>query len=121
LFLPGLFVVVLPDVWMHGVTASPTFAAADQGQQRERQKQSMGVVDRAMYKFGQLVFGSQSVRLFTFVYLLVLHLLVFGSLMRMTHHSSNQLYEHQQSVLDSRHDAMGVLHHEKAAAATRLP
>ena len=92
-----------------------------QGQQRERQKQSMGVADRAMYKFGQLVFGSQSVRLFTFVYLLVLHLLVFGSLVRMTHHSSNQLYEHQQSVLDSRHDATGVLHHELTAVAPRLP
>ena len=80
----------------------------------------MDVADRAMYKFGQLVFGSQSVRLFTFVYLLILHLLVFGSLVRMTHHSSNQLYEHQQSVLDSRHDAMGVLHHEKIALP-RLP
>ena len=80
----------------------------------------MGIVDRALYKFGHLVFGSQSVRLFTFVYLLILHLLVFGSLVRMTHHSSNQLYEHQQSVLDSRHDAMGMLHHERTVTP-RLP
>ncbi len=72
----------------------------------------MGVADKAMYKFGQLVFGSQGVRLFTFVYLVALHLLVFGSLVRMTHHSSGQLYEHHQSVLDSKHDAMGVMHHE---------
>ena len=71
-----------------------------QGQQKERQKQAMGPVDRAMYMFGQLVFGSQSARLFTFFYLAAMHLLVFSSLMRMTHHSSHALYEHQQGVLD---------------------
>jgi hypothetical protein len=83
----------------------------------ERQKQHMGVADRAMYNFGNLVFGSQSVRLFTFVYLIFLHLLVFGSLVRMTHHSSSQLYEHQQSVLDSKHTAMGVMHHDEQVSS----
>lgn len=72
----------------------------------------MGYVDKAMYKFGQLVFGSQGARLFAFTYIVVLHALVFGSLMRMTHNSSSQLYEHQQAVLDHRHDVMGHLHHD---------
>jgi hypothetical protein len=51
---------------------------------------------QAMFMFAQLVFGNQSARLFTFVYLSVIHLLVFSLLLRMTHHSSNQLYAHQQ-------------------------
>ena len=78
-----------------------------------------------MYMFGQLVFGSQSGRLFTFGYLVVMHLLVFASLMRMTHHSSGQLYCHTQSVLGdrARHDVTAVLHHGAKAvtAAGKLP
>ena len=57
---------------------------------------SLPVPMQAMFMFAQLVFGNQSARLFTFVYLSVIHLLVFMLLLRMTHHSSNQLYEHQQ-------------------------
>lgn len=83
-----------------------------QGQQKERQKKQLGVVDKMMYTFGQLVFGNQSARLFTFGYIAVLHLLVVASLMRMTHHSSGALYQHQQDVLDSRHDVTAALHHE---------
>ena len=82
-----------------------------QGQQKEAEKKRMGMADKAMYVFGQLVFGSQPARLATFTYLLFLHLLVFACLMRMTHHSSGQLYEHTQAVMDNRHDVTAALHH----------
>jgi hypothetical protein len=62
-----------------------------------------------MYHFGQLVFGSNAGRLFTFVYLMLLHLLVFTSVSRMTHHSSHALYSHQQALV--RHDLTASLHH----------
>jgi hypothetical protein len=62
----------------------------------------------------------QGARLGTFVYLVILHLLVVGSLMRMTHHSSQALYGHQQAILDnSRHDFTAALHHEPVAAAAQ--
>jgi hypothetical protein len=61
----------------------------------------------------------QGARLGTFVYLVILHLLVVGSLMRMTHHSSQALYGHQQAILDhSRHDFTAALHHEGPSVAT---
>lgn len=86
-----------------------------QGQQRERQRSNLHFADKLMYMFGQLVFGSQGARLGTFLYLVVMHLLVVGSLMRMTHHSSSQLYEHQQIILDGRHDVTALMHHEAPA------
>ncbi len=101
------FPVPLPPLSQHAHTHTssppcPSFPASPlpQGQQRERQKLAMGAVDKAMYMFGQLVFGSQPARMFTFFYITVMHLLVFLSLMRMTHHSSGQLYEHQQGMLE---------------------
>ncbi|PNH04179.1 Protein CASP [Tetrabaena socialis] len=81
-------------------------------QQKERQKSSMGLVDKAMYMLSQLVYGNSAARLFAFVYLALMHALVFASLMRMTHHSSNQLYAHTQAVLDNRHDTTAAMHHE---------
>lgn len=89
-------------------------------QQKERQKTSMGFADKAMFMFAQLVFGNQSARLFTFVYLSIIHLLVFSLLLRMTHHSSNQLYEHQQTVLDNRHQVTVTMHHNDPVQS-RLP
>lgn len=75
-----------------------------------------------MYLFGQLVFGSQSARLFAFCYLSIMHLLVFTSLMRMTHHSSHALYSHSQAILDNRHDLTATMHHEDVPArSSRLP
>lgn len=44
----------------------------------------------------QLVYGNSAARMFAFVYLALMHMLVFTSLMRMTHHSSQQLYTHSQ-------------------------
>jgi hypothetical protein len=74
-----------------------------------------------MYHFGQLVFGSNAGRLFTFVYLLLLHLLVFMSMSRMVHHSSHQLHSHQQALAMARHDLTASLHHhhEHAPAAAQ--
>ncbi|KAG1675885.1 hypothetical protein FOA52_001542 [Chlamydomonas sp. UWO 241] len=81
-----------------------------QGQQKERQKSRMGVVDRAMYRASQLIFGNQGARLFAFVYFLLLHCLVLGLLARATHHSSGLLHAHAQSALDAKHDLMGAMH-----------
>lgn len=61
--------------------------------------------------FGQLVFSNQSARLVTFLYLAAMHLLVFTSLVRMTHHSSHSIYQHQQALLDNRHSATATMHH----------
>ncbi|GFR50386.1 hypothetical protein Agub_g12601 [Astrephomene gubernaculifera] len=85
-------------------------------QQKERQKTAMGFVDKAMYMLSQLVYGNSAARMFAFVYLALMHALVFVSMMRMTHHSSHQLYSHTQSVLgDARHDATAAMHHEAVA------
>eukprot|EP00955_Chlamydomonas_euryale_P042772 352421-Chlamydomonas_euryale.AAC.53 len=81
-----------------------------QGQQKERQKQRMGVVDRAMYRVGQLVFGNQGARLFVFFYLLALHMLVLGLLGRMTHHHSHALYSHGKAVLDAKANLTSAMH-----------
>lgn len=51
---------------------------------------------QAMFMLSQLVYGHQAARLFAFVYLASIHLLVFASLARMTHHSSSALYAHTQ-------------------------
>uniref|UniRef100_A0A7R9V294 CASP C-terminal domain-containing protein n=1 Tax=Chlamydomonas euryale TaxID=1486919 RepID=A0A7R9V294_9CHLO len=88
-----------------------------QGQQAERQRQRLHVVDRAMYKMGRMVYGNAPARAFAFVYLSVLHLLVAGVLFRMGHHSSGQLHAHHQAVLNTRHDVAGHLHHDRAHAA----
>ncbi|MEW5305958.1 MAG: hypothetical protein WDW36_008467 [Sanguina aurantia] len=82
-----------------------------QGQQKDKQRKTMNVPDKVMYMFGQLVFSSQSARLFTFLYLAAMHLLVFTSLVRMTHHSSHSIYQHQQALLDNRHSATATMHH----------
>lgn len=81
-------------------------------QQKERQKSSMGFVDKAMFMLSQLVYGHQAARLFAFVYLASIHLLVFASLARMTHHSSSALYAHTQAVLEDRHDVTAAMQHE---------
>ncbi|GIL55034.1 hypothetical protein Vafri_10686 [Volvox africanus] len=81
-------------------------------QQKERQKSAMGLVDRAMYMLSQLVYGNSAARMFAFMYLALMHALVFASLMRMTHHSSHQLYSHTQTVLQDRHDATAAMQHE---------
>lgn len=97
-----------------------------QGEQRDKQRSKLHVADQLMFMFGQLVFGSQGARLGTFAYLVVLHLLVVGSLMRMTHQSSAALFDHQQVILDQRHDLAAMMHHEGPAGAAgtstlRLP
>ncbi|GIL82817.1 hypothetical protein Vretimale_8189 [Volvox reticuliferus] len=81
-------------------------------QQKERQKSAMGLVDRAMYMLSQLVYGNSAARMFAFLYLALMHALVFVSLMRMTHHSSHQLYSHTQAVLNDRHDTTAAMQHE---------
>lgn len=93
-----------------------------QGQERERQKKQLNFVDKAMYLVGQLIFGNKTARLVTFAYLLALHVLVFATLMRMTHHSSSQLYEHQQGVLEgeARHDATAAMQHELPFVTSKL-
>lgn len=77
-----------------------------------------------MYSFGQLLFGSSWARLVTFLYAVTLHLLVVGSLMRLTHHGSGALYAHAQQTLESRHDMMGAMHTTDALTPpgdSRLP
>ncbi len=91
--------------------------ALTQGEQRERQKSQLHFADKLMYMFGQLVFGSTHARLGTFAYLVIMHLLVVGSLLRMTHHGSGALYAHTQHMLDSRHDVMSSMHHDAAHGA----
>lgn len=81
-----------------------------QGQQRDQKRKQMSVADKAMYSMGSLVYQSAAGRLFTFGYLLVLHLLVFLSLTHMTHRTSSHLMTHQELVLANRHDLMGVMH-----------
>eukprot|EP00798_Chlamydomonas_sp_ICE-L_P017047 gene17047-23340_t len=96
-----------------------------QGKQRETQKSTMSYVDRAMYMFGQLVYGNKSARLFTFLYLSVLHVLVVTSLMRLSHHTSSQLYAHQHTIPEhGRHDMAATMLHENVpgiGADARLP
>uniref|UniRef100_A0A7S3QQS9 CASP C-terminal domain-containing protein n=1 Tax=Dunaliella tertiolecta TaxID=3047 RepID=A0A7S3QQS9_DUNTE len=88
-----------------------------QGQQRERQKSSMPLPDRLMYRFGQLVFGSQSARLGTFIYLCGLHLLVLLLISRMTHSGSSDMYAQQLHIMEnSRHAMTAAMHHEPGSS-----
>lgn len=91
-----------------------------QGQQREKQRKALGVADRAVYALAQLIFGTPAARLFVFCYLVALHVLVFSSVFRMAHTSSEQLADHSAAVLapENRHDATAaLLQHGGAAAA----
>ncbi|KAF5840464.1 CASP C terminal-domain-containing protein, partial [Dunaliella salina] len=88
-----------------------------QGQQRERQKSSMPLPDRLMYRFGQLVFGSQSARLGTFIYLCGLHLLVLLLISRISHSSSSDMYAQQLHIMEnSRHAMTAAMHHEPGSS-----
>ena len=49
-----------------------------------------------MFGLSQLVYGNSAARLFAFFYLALMHGLVFASLLRMTHASSQALYSHTQ-------------------------
>jgi hypothetical protein len=86
-----------------------------QGQQREQKRKQMSVADKAMYSVGSLVYQSGAARLLTFAYLVVLHLLVFGSLTHMTHHTSDHIMDHQEVLLQNRHDLTSMMHHDTAA------
>jgi hypothetical protein len=88
-----------------------------QGQQREQKRKQMSVADKAMYSVGSLVYQSGAARLLTFGYLVVLHLLVFGSLTHMTHHTSDHIMDHQELLLQNRHDLTSMMHHDGAGAA----
>lgn len=90
-----------------------------QGQQREQKRKQMSVADKAMYSMGSLVYQSAAGRLFTFGYLVVLHLLVFLTLTHMTHRTSTHLEAHQELALSSisRHDLTGALHGTFATTA----
>jgi len=81
-----------------------------QGQQREQKRKQMSVADKAMYSMGSLVYQSAAGRMFTFGYLVVLHLLVFLSLTHMTHRTSSHLMTHQDLILSARHDLTGMMH-----------
>ncbi|KXZ54818.1 hypothetical protein GPECTOR_4g889 [Gonium pectorale] len=89
-------------------------------QQKERQKSAMGLVDKAMFMLSQLVYGNSAARMFAFLYLAAMHALVFASILRMTHHSSNALYSHTQAVMDNRHNTTALMHHEGAVAGNHL-
>ena len=67
-----------------------------------------------MYSVGQLVYQSPAARGVAFVYLLIMHTLVFASLARMTHHTSGRVAEHHGSVLGQR-DLTTALHGGGAA------
>jgi hypothetical protein len=89
-----------------------------QGQQREQKRKQMTVADKAMYSVGSLVYQSGAARLLTFAYLVVLHLLVFGSLSRMTHHTSDHIMDHQELLLQNRHDLTSMMHHDSAGVGS---
>jgi hypothetical protein len=83
-----------------------------QGQQRQQKKNQMGVADKAMYSMGNLVFQSPAARLAALCYLVLLHLLVFSALTRMSHHTSTHLSGHHDQILEHRHDLTRMMHHE---------
>lgn len=93
-----------------------------QGQQKERSRRAMSLPDRAMYSVAQLVFGSPVTRAAVFAYLLLLHLLVFAALTRMTHHGSGALFAHHQAILDAgRHHLTQAMHGEPLPGAALAP
>lgn len=55
------------------------------GKQRDSSKLKMNVADRAVHILGQLVVGHKWARLALVAYLILVHLLVFGVLMRAAH------------------------------------
>lgn len=77
----------------------------------------MSISDKAMYSVGSLVYQSPAARLLAFGYIVILHLLVFGSLTHMTHRTSSHLIDHQELLLQhGRHDLTGLMHASGDAA-----
>lgn len=71
----------------------------------------MSVADKAMYSVGSLVYQSPAARLLAFGYIVILHLLVFGSLTHMTHRTSGNLMDHHEMLLQhGRHDLTSMMH-----------
>lgn len=97
-----------------------------QGQQREQKRKQMTIADKAMYSVGSLVYQSAAARLLAFTYIVILHMLVFGSLTHMTHRSSSHIMDHHELLLQHRHDLTSLMHHDgsagngAAAAAARV-
>lgn len=58
--------------------------------EREQRRRHMGMADRAMFLFGQLINSSKLARTLVFVYTLVLHALVFFMMMHATHKTPTQ-------------------------------
>lgn len=78
----------------------------------------MSVADKAMYSVGSLVYQSSTARLLTFGYLVLLHLLVFGSLTHMTHRTSGHIMDHHELLLQhGRHDLTRLMHHDGGSTA----
>lgn len=47
-----------------------------QGRQREKRKRQLNIIDRTIFNAGDLLFGNRYARLFVFVYVVVMHMLV---------------------------------------------
>mmetsp|Transcript_33805 Transcript_33805/g.95676 ORF Transcript_33805/g.95676 Transcript_33805/m.95676 type:complete len:139 (-) Transcript_33805:244-660(-) len=56
-----------------------------QAMQKDSQRRKMGVPERTVYMVGSLVFGNKYARLFVFFYTIVLHLMIFMTMFRMSH------------------------------------
>lgn len=73
-----------------------------------------------MYSVGHLVYQSPAARLVAFVYLVAMHALVFASLARASHHTSDHLIQHTERALEhghaARNDLTSLLTHDGAAA-----
>lgn len=80
---------------------------AFRGQQREIRRKQLGLVDRAVYFVGELVFGNRYARLFVFCYVVVLHILVLATLVySSSRQADNFLKEEEVEKLCEEH--MGV-------------
>jgi len=75
----------------------------------------MSVADKAMYSVGSLVYQSAAARLLAFTYIVILHLLVFGSLTHMTHRTSAHIMDHHDLLLQHRHDLTSMMHRDGSA------
>lgn len=63
-----------------------------QGKQRENRKKQLGFVDKSVYIVGDLVFGNRYARMFVFLYVIVLHILVMCTLVFTSHrHGTSRL------------------------------
>lgn len=63
-----------------------------QGKQRENRKKQLGFVDKTVYIVGDLVFGNRYARVFVFLYVIVLHILVMCTLVFTSHrHGASRL------------------------------